>query len=277
MPPWKELWSIRCFISNDDFILHFLQALYFERVSDIRINGFTDVHTHILPGIDDGAESFSVARKLVQAAWEDGTRTLFLTPHYRGKYKANTPQQLQEAFQHFQQKIAEDYPDMKLYLGQEVHYQAEVPDRLSEGQILTMGRSNYVLLEFRTGALRSQIRNGVLEVVRYGYTPIVAHAERYNAFAVDVSLADDVLELGALIQLNADSIMGKHGARTKNVCHKLLKAKQVHFVGTDTHDLALRTPKLRECFWQVHQKYGSEYAARVFYHNALAIIANQTL
>ena len=153
----------------------------------------------------------------------------------------------------------------------------DAPEEVESGRVLTLNDSNYVLLEFRTGALRSQIKNGVLEVARYGYTPIIAHAERYNAFLEDVSLADDVLEFGALIQLNADSIMGKHGARTKNVCHKLLKAEQVHFIGTDTHDLTLRTPKLRECFWHVHQKYGSEYAARVFYLNALAIIEKKSV
>lgn len=244
-------------------------------VRAIQINGFADLHTHILPGIDDGAPDLETAREMVRIAWENGTRILFLTPHYRGVYKKNTPAFLREKFEKFRQIIAQEYPEMKLYLGQEVHHQTEVPERLSQGQILTLCDSDYVLLEFRSGSLRSQILSAVTEMVRYGYTPIIAHAERYEAFRTDPSLADEVLDLGALIQLNADSVMGKHGFRVKHFCHKMLKTQSAQFIGSDAHETGRRTPILRACFWYVKQRYGSEYAARVFYHNALAIIENK--
>lgn len=246
-------------------------------MSTIRLNGFTDIHTHILPGADDGAEDISEALELVRMAWKNGTRTMFVTPHYRGKYKANTPAFLREDFDLFRQMVHLEMPDMRLFLGNEVYYQAEVPERLAGGRILSLCDSQYVLLEFSGNSLRSQVVTGVSETIRYGFVPIIAHAERYDVFREDPTLADDVLEMGALIQLNADSVMGKHGLKVKQFCHNLLKAQKAHFVASDAHDPKNRPPLLRECFLYVHRKYGAVYAARVFYRNAQAVINNRTI
>lgn len=243
-------------------------------MSAIQINGFTDIHAHILPGVDDGAENMKEAAELVRMAWANGTRTMILTPHYRGVYKNNTPDYLKERFELFVRKMKIYFPNMYFYLGSEVHYQTEVPERLEQGQILRIHDTEYVLLEFSGTSPRSRIITGVTEVIRYGYVPILAHVERYDAFREDIGLADEVLELGALIQVNADSIMGKQGLRVKNFCHKLLKDEKVHFIASDAHDAVRRPPLLRDCFLYVYKKYGAEYAARVFYHNAQAVIEN---
>ena len=242
-----------------------------------RINGFTDIHTHILPGVDDGAKDMREARALVKLAWENGTRTMILTPHYRGVYKKNTPDHLREVFDGFCRVVAEEFPGMKLYLGNEIYYQTEVPERLEQGRILPLCGSQYALLEFRSGSLRSQVVMGVSETVRCGFTPIIAHAERYEIFRKDKTLTDEVLEMGALIQLNADSVMGRHGFGVKRFCHDLLKTQRAHFIASDAHDAENRPPLLRESFLRVHKKYGAEYAARVFYHNAQAVIENRML
>lgn len=242
-----------------------------------QIKGFIDIHTHLLPEADDGAADISQARQMLRAAWKDGTRTMILTPHYRGIYKENTPAYLQEKFEQLGEMIEGDFPGMKLYLGNEVHYQTEVPERLAAGRILPLADSQYVLLEFQSSSLRSQVITGVVETSRCGFTPIVAHAERYDIFRKDSTLVEEVLELGALIQLNADSVMGKHGLGVKLFCHKLLKAQDAHFIASDAHDTKKRPPLLRDCFLWVRKKYGAEYAARVFYHNAQAVIANRII
>lgn len=242
-----------------------------------QLNGFTDIHTHILPEADDGAKNMQEARQLVRMAYENGTRTIFLTPHYRGGYKKNTPAYLREVFDVFYQMIHSEFPEMKLYLGNEIYYQAEVPERLASGRILPLCGSQYALLEFQSASLRSQVIMGVSETIRCGFTPIIAHAERYEIFRKDPSLTDEVLNMGALIQLNADSVMGKHGLGVKRFCHELLKEQRAHFIASDAHDPKKRPPLLRECFLRIHKKYGAEYAARVFYHNAQAVINNRMI
>lgn len=240
------------------------------------MNGFTDIHTHILPGVDDGAAGMPQALELVRMAWKNGTRTLFLTPHYRGKFK-ESPQWLRESFSMFSQMVREELPAMKLVLGSEIHYEADMPERIQQKQVLSINDSQYLLLEFRGSSLRSQIIAGVSEVIRCGFIPIIAHVERYQEFLADDSLVPEVLEKGALVQLNADSVMGQNGLRVKKFCHRMLKEQMVHFIASDAHDIRKRPPLLRDCFLRVHKKYGEEYAAQVFYHNAQAVIENQVI
>ena len=241
------------------------------------MNGFIDLHTHILPGVDDGATDMSQSLKLLRMAWEDGTRTVVLTPHYRGKYKSHTPEDLRHEFSWLQEMARQELPDLRLYLGQEISYELDAPEAMHKGRALTMNDSQYVLLEFKANSLRSQIITGVNEMINYGYTPIVAHVERYDISRKDPSLMDELLDMGALLQLNADSIMGQNGFGIKRFCHKLLKARQILFVASDAHDVKHRPPRLRECFLHVYKKYGKEYAAQLFYENAQAVIENRII
>jgi protein-tyrosine phosphatase len=227
--------------------------------------------------VDDGAQGTADALKLVQMAYENGTRTIFLTHHYRGKYKENDPGWLKEVYDLFCTMVAEKYPDMKLYLGSEIHYESDAPQKLSKRKILTINNSQFILLEFSSKSVRSQVINGVMEMVQYGYTPIIAHAERYPIFREDASLTREVLEMGALIQLNADSVMGKHGHRVKAFCAKLLKEEKAHFIATDAHDCKMRPPLLRKCYMYVYKKYGAQYAAELFGDNALAVLEDRLM
>lgn len=239
------------------------------------MNGFTDLHTHILPGVDDGAVDLPSALALLKMARENGTRAIVLTPHYRGKYRQNTPQQLQEVFTQLCQAAGQAFPDVQLYLGQEIAYESEAPEKMTAGEILSLNHSRYVLLEFQPNAFRSYIISGISETLRHGFIPIIAHVERCEAFRKNPALVDEALEMGALAQLNADSIMGRGGFRIKWFCHRLLKAQKAHFVASDAHDGVGRPPLLRECFLKVHKKYGAEYARRLFLENAWEILQNK--
>lgn len=239
--------------------------------------GFADIHTHILPGADDGAQDTCQALELVRMAYENGTRALFLTPHYRGRYKQNSPAGLKEAFAGLRQTVQRQMPDMELYLGHEIFFESEAPALMAAGQILTINDSRYCLLEFHAGSLRSQIVTGVSEMLCAGFRPIIAHVERYDAFLRDPSLADEVLDMGALLQLNAGSVMNGHGWAVSRFCKRLLKERKAHFIATDAHDPQKRPPLLRECFRKVCKRYGPEYAADLFYNNARAVAGDKEI
>lgn len=239
-----------------------------------QITGFVDIHTHILPGIDDGAPDLTEAAKLVGMAQADGTQGLFLTPHYRGEYRKYTPEDLRNAFDTFCQEMKTAFPDMQFYLGCEIHCQLDVPERLSAGDLLPLANSQYALLEFRNNAFPSQMTSAVHEILRHGFTPIIAHAERCATLRSNDGLVTELLELGALIQLNADSVMGKLGFGVKRFCHKLLKTQRVHFIASDAHDPVRRPPTLRNCYLRICKKYGEEFANELFFHNPRAVIDN---
>lgn len=239
------------------------------------MKGFTDIHTHLLPGVDDGSPDIARSLRLLRMAWENGTRTVILTPHYRGRFKKNTPAMLEESFRWLQEMARSEVPGLKLYLGQEIAYEYDAPEAMHSGRVLTVNGSVYALLEFRTNSLRSQLITGVSETLRCGFTPIVAHVERYDISRADPTLVDELLDMGALLQLNADSVMGANGLGIKRFCHRLLQAQKAHFIASDAHDSTHRPPLLRDCFLRIHKKYGAEYAARLFYRNAQAVIENR--
>ena len=235
-----------------------------------------DIHTHILPGVDDGAGNMEEALALLRLASDDGTQAILLTPHYRPPHKAN-PQILQVAANALREAARQENLKIRLLLGQEVRYQSEFPQKHKEGLFLPMAKSRYMLLEFSTIAFNNQILAGVRDCLACGYIPILAHAERYDALRCDSDLLEQVLRLGARIQLNADSVMGKTGFRVKRFCHRLLKAEKVHFIASDAHDLRLRPPTLSKCYARVSKKYGEKYARRLFWQNPRALADGKEL
>lgn len=237
--------------------------------------GFVDIHTHILPGVDDGAANLSEALKLLRMAWRDGTAGIVLTPHYRGKYRENTPEMLRACFEELCREAEKELPGLRLYLGSEAAWERELGEKIAEGRVMTLHGSSYVLLEFDFGCLRSHVLDGIMDVVGCGYTPIIAHVERYDVFRKDKSLTDEVLAMGALLQLNADCVLGKRGFGLKRFCHRLLKHGQAHFIASDAHDPADRPPLLRECFEYVSKRYGRDYAWVLLRDNPQAMLSGK--
>ncbi len=233
---------------------------------------FVDIHTHILPGVDDGAKDMDDALALIGQARDSGTEAIVLTPHYRGRYRKNGPEQLRAAFATLQRKAP---GGVELFLGNEIGYERELADKLSEGRVLTINGGRYVLLEFSSDSPKSQVTGGVLEVLNCGFVPIIAHAERYDILRHNRNLVEELLDLGALIQVNADSILGGCGLEIKRYCHRLLKKRMVHFVASDGHDAQVRRPVLEDCYRRVCRKYGEGYAAELFWKNARIILTDE--
>lgn len=239
-------------------------------------NRFIDIHTHILPGVDDGAKNMEQALELLTAAWEDGTGAVILTPHYRGRYRRNTPQQLQQVFEELREQAAQRLPEMQLYLGNEAGIELELAEKLVQGRVLTLNGGRYVLLEFHSSTLEKHIVSGVLDVLNCGFVPVIAHAERYDAFCRNKKLAAEVLGFGAMIQVNADSLAGGAGWTSKRCAKRLLRQGQAHFVASDAHDTARRHPMLAQCYRKISKRYGEEYAARLFWKNAQQLLSEET-
>lgn len=233
---------------------------------------FIDIHCHLLPGVDDGAPDTETACQLLRMAQEDGTGALVLTPHYRGRYRQNSPQLLRQVFDQLTQSAPEG---LELYLGSEVAFEKDIGEKLSEGRILTLNDSRYVLLEFDYSATCRQAADAVMELVGAGKVPIIAHLERYGAISKDRHCVDMLLGMGALIQINADSILGRWGFSVKRFCHWLLRTRRAHFVASDAHDAADRPPKLKACFDLVQKKYGPDYAAALFRDNARVVLTGE--
>ncbi len=241
----------------------------------IKVDNFFDIHCHIVYGVDDGSKTLEQSLNMLKIAYEEGIRNIIFTPHYhKGYYKADR-NLVKEHFSVLRHEVAKNFPTMSLYLGNEIYFAEDSLDDLEKNLIFTLADSRYVLLEFSTSVEFSYIKKAVRGALQYGYIPIVAHVERYSCLLEDVSLVEELTEQGAYIQVNASSVIGENGRKTKSFVKKLLKYQWVSFIATDAHRDDKRAPRLRECVEYIEKKYGAAYTNKIFCENPECIIKNQ--
>ena len=166
---------------------------------------------------------------------------------------------------------------IELYIGSELYYRSGLLEEIENDTAVTMADSRYVLVEFNPLEDYDYIRNGIYSLLMGGYYPILAHTERYQNVCFKKYGIDDLIEMGCYIQVNAASIMGKTGSKTKRFVKNMLKQRQVHFVATDAHDLGKRAPYLSGCADYISKKYGGDYGQQLFCTNPLYVIEDQEI
>ena len=171
--------------------------------------GLIDIHCHIIPGVDDGAESLEDAVRMLRMEYAQGVRKIIATPHYRKQYFETPAEIIKRQFGLLKRTAAAAEIDIELYLGCEFHVNMDMMEILKERETSTLAGSRYVLSEFSGNSEPSFIRERIYSLLSGGYRPVVAHVERYRAARDNISLIEEIKEMGALIQVNADNILGK--------------------------------------------------------------------
>jgi protein-tyrosine phosphatase len=225
-----------------------------------------DVHSHLLPLVDDGSDSEELSLYLLKQAGLFGVTDMILTPHYKEGFKTS-PEELKEIFSKFNQKKNEQGINVNLYLGNEIHYGKNTRKHLKDCSVLTLNGTKYVLVEF--DYFKPIDATEVVYALIYdGFIPIVAHVERY----VYISISDvlEIKSMGGLIQVNAGSLVGDVKGRLKRRVKKLIKLSLVDFIASDAH--ASRHNYLKSAYDYVNKKFGNETANKLFIENAKKII-----
>lgn len=239
------------------------------------MTGYIDIHSHLLPKIDDGARDFATSMEMFRIAAKNGITQMILTPHHKPMRHNASPDRIAKMIEQTEAALKKEKIYIQLYAGNELYYHSEVVARLEEEKACTMAGSEYVLLEFGPMDEYDYIRNGIYQVMAGGYRPILAHAERYGCICSQADRVEDLVEMGCYIQLNAGSIMGKFGFSTKQFSKKILKQHLVHFVATDAHDTGKRGPYLSECGKYISRKFGEAYTRELLYENPMHVICNE--
>ena len=233
---------------------------------------YIDMHCHILPGVDDGAQNLEETRKMLQIAFNEGTRLIIATPHHHPRRGHKRPEILNKQLRLVRAEAAKISDKFRIYLGTEVFFGQDVPEKINRGEILTMNKRNTVLLEFSPSDSYDYIRQGVQQVQMTGNQVIIAHAERYQCLLDDIGYAEELCDMGASIQVNAGSIIGDGGRRAKRFVKELMDEDMVFGVGTDAHGVQTRAPKMKKAADYVKKKYGEEYMRRIFFDNAATLL-----
>ena len=238
------------------------------------MKGIYDIHCHIVPGVDDGAKNLKMSVGMLQKEYDDGVRNIIATPHFRYDMFEPSLELVKKQFLRLRKAAAEIGDDgIQMYLGCELHSSMDMTECLKNGERLTMAGSRYVLTEFRTSDEKSYIRERLQALIRNGYYPIVAHVERYRSVLKSgVEFIDELRDMGAYIQMNADSISGVEGWGMKRFCKKVMKQDLLHFVGSDAHNTGDRKPQMGRCAQHMEKTMGREYADKILIRNPREII-----
>ncbi|WP_207645525.1 CpsB/CapC family capsule biosynthesis tyrosine phosphatase [Marvinbryantia formatexigens] len=234
-----------------------------------------DIHSHILPGVDDGSPNMEVSMKMLSMAYDEGIRHLFLTPHYVRGENQYRPEDLDQLFAKLQAKAGESFRELHLYLGNEVYYTPGVAEDIRKGKIHTMCGTRYLLVEFDTSASYREIYRAVRELRQMRLFPVIAHVERYQSLKGKPELFLELKELDACFQLNAGGVLGNSLHPHTRWCRKLVENGMITFLGTDAHDMQYRTPAIRKAATWMTGHISGEYQSSLFRENAGALIRNQ--
>lgn len=229
-----------------------------------------DIHTHLLFGVDDGPATIEESIEMLKRAKEQGIDAMILTPHYRHGMFSYPNEQIKENF-------AALYAPAKnlgidLYLGTEHHVNSMMLEYIQTGRVRTLANTHYVLAEYKHDTEFEYIAKSVQDLLRNGYIPIIAHVERYMCMYEDLDRIDWLRDLGAMIQVNANAILGQEGFRVKGFTKKLLKYGCIDFVASDSHDLKKRVNNMGKCRDYLYKKYDERYVDKLFEKNAMEIL-----
>lgn len=230
----------------------------------MKSEGFSDLHQHVLWGLDDGPRTPDQMYALLARDMQEGIRLVFATTH---AYPKTRPFDLSLYWTRLEE--ANVYCEsmgwpLQVLPGCEIRYCSAVADHLAAGDLPSLGGSRRVLIEFGRDVSLHQIRDAADKLYRVGFLPVVAHVERYPCLARAPRQAMALREeYGLLYQMNCDTVLRPRGLREKRFVHRMLGAKAIDAIATDAHDLSARPPRLRAAYQKIARAYGVRYAGRL--------------
>lgn len=198
-----------------------------------------DMHSHILPGVDDGAVDLEETMQALRMAADQGIRIVIATPHYYPEKYENSAEKIIKVCREVQQQCRKEKLDIRLYPGQECFYYSGLSEKLDRGEVLTMAGSKYVLVEFLPSCPYVQLLQGMTQLQQSGYYPILAHIERYECLEKTERLYE-LKNRGILLQMNFDTFLHKKNWFQNSKWQKLLQDGVVDLVGSDCHGTHFR-------------------------------------
>ena len=196
-----------------------------------------DIHSHLLPGIDDGVETIDQSIEIISRFVSLGYSRLVTTPHIMQGFYNNTPTIIKEKLKIVSNALEAENINCKLYAAAEYYLDEYFVSLIDiDDELLTFG-DNYVLFETGFMSEPMNLKEVIFKLKSKGYNPILAHPERYGYLNNNLSLVEDLVNRGVLMQVNVNSLSGHYSKEIKKMAEKLIDKKLVHFLGSDCHHI----------------------------------------
>lgn len=233
-----------------------------------------DIHSHILPEVDDGARSWGIAQDMCRMAREDGITHMVATPHANDEYSYDR-QWLESVLARLRELVG---PELELTLGCDFHFSYDnIQKLLADPRQFTIGSTQYLLVEFSDFAIPPYIGNSLAELFSARLVPIITHPERNPLLQRNLNLVAEWADMGCVVQVTGSSLAGDWGERALKAAEWLLRRGLIHVLATDAHGAQRRKPVLSTGRDAAARLIGEEAARALVETNPAAIVAGKPL
>ena len=236
-----------------------------------------DIHSHILPNIDDGSRSIEETFNLIKEAKNVGFDVIVSTSHYmEGYYETNVPERevwVNAIYENLQAKNI----DVNLYLGNEIYMSENIIKLLEERKASTINDTSYVLFELPLNIEPMNLYDVIYEMQQYKLVPILAHPERYTFVQKEPELVYDLVEKGLLMQANYGSIIGQYGKKAQMIVKKFFEGNLIHLLGSDVHRQNTIYPKIPQALSEINALVGEEKLEELTTINPGLVLQNKKI
>ena len=233
---------------------------------------FTDIHSHVLHGVDDGSRSISSAIATLRKMSLSGVKNLILTPHYckRRGYEASV-ERIKQSFDELRQACALENLDIQLYLGTELEYSTDTVRYIREGRVLTLADTKYILIEFAPYVSEDTVLKACREIMQLGLIPVIAHVERYASLLNRFDLLYDLRSKGVRIQVNIRSVCNAR-FKLRRFLKRIFSEEMADFLAGDVHNCAIDKKEMEKCRKFVLKNASEKYYRKLLHENAENIL-----
>jgi len=239
-----------------------------------RAAGLVDIHSHVLPGIDDGPATIDESLEMLKLAATSGTTDIVATPHASTAFPFQ-PQRVRDLFQELSFRAA---GIINLHLGCDFHLNMQnLEDALAHPTKYTINGGGYLLVELPEFLGFSAIRQQLDALLYARIRPIITHPERNLQLQSALDDLRSCVGAGCLIQITAQSLLGRFGPAARHSAERLLKARLVHFLASDAHNCSTRPPELSAAYEYVRTRWGTATAGVLFIDNPTAAVSDNPI
>jgi protein-tyrosine phosphatase len=236
---------------------------------------FTDIHCHLLPGIDDGAPHWEETLAMAQMALADGTSTIVATPHQLGNHARNSGDTIRARCAECQAVLEQQGLPLQVLPGADVRIEPDLVRKIARGEVLTLAdRGRHVLLEL-PHEVYLPLDRLLGELAAAGLVGILSHPERNLGLLRQSQMVERLVDAGCLMQVTAGSMVGTFGPQSQAMSEWMLAQGLVHFLATDAHSSTARRPLMQRAFERVVELSSRETAFELCSRNPLCVASGQ--
>jgi tyrosine-protein phosphatase YwqE len=199
-------------------------------VSDIKV----DMHSHLIPGIDDGAKTMEQSIEMLKKFADLGYEKVVTTPHIMSDFYRNTPEIILSGLEKVRLELKNQKIDLEFFAAAEYYLDYEFIEKVKEKSVLSFS-GNHVLFELSFSAEQPNVDEAIFELISNDYQPILAHVERYSFYQNRIDRIKEIREKGALLQMNINSLSGHYGPDVKKLAEKLIELELIDVISSDCH------------------------------------------